>query len=286
VCTGSTDCKPGDGACSVQTTSANTRKNHKLPPYIYASIVVVGLVAAAFCGYFCVRNRARAQLAASYNDGDDDDNDDVLLLDIDFRSKAGKKANTDYFDPQMTLKRKAVTLTKMIGEGNFGTVFVGTAKNPRQNGAVIPVAIKSPSADATVEFEAEMEIMSQLTRLGGHSHIVEVIGCVYGDAPLLVLEYCAGGSLKSMLTEARTSTDADAPTPKPLASDLTTYGHQISLAMMFLEDHKLLHRDLAARNVLLSEHGAKVLTERCARERMLSDPRSCCWVEAITRVIQ
>ena len=217
--------------------------------YVYAGIAVVGLVAAAFCAYRCIQNRARARLAASYTDGDDDDDDGMLLLDSYVRTNTGKKASTDYFDPQMTLKRIAVILTKMIGEGNFGKVFLGTAEDPRQNGAVIPVAIKSPSADATIEFEAEMEIMSQLTRLGGHPHIVEVVGCVYGEEPLLVLEFCAGGSLKAALTAVHTDTKA----AQPAIEELTTYGHQVALAMTFLEHHKLLHRDLAARNVLLTE---------------------------------
>jgi hypothetical protein len=244
------------------TTSASTRtitrKSRTLPLYAYAGIAVVGLVAAAFCAYRGIQNRARARIAANYtDDGDDDDDDGMLLLDGDFRNNAGKKANADYFDPQMTLKRIAVTFTKMIGEGNFGKVFLGTAQDPRQNGAVVPVAIKSPSADATIEFEAEMEIMSQLTRLGGHPHIVEVVGCVYGEPPLLVLEFCAGGSLKAALTAVRTNKMA----PHPTIDELTTHGHQVALAMTFLEHHKLLHRDLAARNVLLTEHRACKLAD-------------------------
>jgi len=157
------------------------------------------------------------------------------------------------------LNRKSVTLDKVIGEGNFGKVFSGTAKDPQRGNVVVAVAVKSPSADARIEFEAEMEIMGQLTRLGGHQHIVSVVGCVYGKEPLLVLELCAGGSLKTALVASKTASLAQATVPTHQAAavfavtELTTFGHQIALAMSFLEHHKLLHRDLAARNVLLTE---------------------------------
>ena len=157
--------------------------------------------------------------------------------------------NLEYFDPRMTLDPKAVVLGKVIGEGNFGIVYVGTANDPQKGGMEVPVAVKSPSLDARLEFEAEMEIMGQLTRLGGHVNIVSVVGCVYGEEPLLVLELCTGGSLKAALTAARKRGGSSLP---PVTT-LTTYGHEIALAMKFLEDSRLLHRDLAARNVLLTE---------------------------------
>lgn len=154
-------------------------------------------------------------------------------------------------------------MDKVIGEGNFGKVFSGTAKDPQRGNVVVAVAVKSPSAGARIEFEAEMEIMGQLTRLGGHQHIVSVVGCVYGKEPLLVLELCAGGSLKTALTASKKASLAQATAPTQTAAaaaaavfavaELTTFGHQIALAMSFLEHHNLLHRDLAARNVLLTE---------------------------------
>lgn len=217
--------------------------------------------------------RSKRKLISKYsiNDDDDDDNDndfigiigdDVQLLDL--ANNNSKNSNNEYFDPQMTLDRKSVTLDKVIGEGNFGKVFSGTAKDPQRGNAVVPVAVKSPSAGARIEFEVEMEIMAQLTRFGGHQHIVSVVGCVYGKAPLLVLELCAGGSLKTALTASRkaalaqgTSSAVASPTSATATvfavAELTTFGHQTALAMSFLERHKLLHRDLAARNVLLTE---------------------------------
>ena len=222
-----------------------------------ALLLVLGISAI----YWCLRKQKLKRLRSRYGYDADDDDDDVQLLELKSRSSATASTNNaDYFDPQMTLQRKAVTLGAVIGEGNFGKVHAGTAKDPRRGGGKIAVAIKSPSAPARLEFEAEMEIMGQLTRLGGHPHIVGVVGCVYGNRPLLVLEFCPGGSLKAALTAVRTfkadGGDGGAGAPRSVArfgnAGLATCGHQVALAMAFLEQHSLLHRDLAARNVLLT----------------------------------
>lgn len=68
-----------------------------------------------------------------------DADDDVQLLRVE--GSRTKTFNNDYFDPQMTLQRKAIQFGDVIGEGNFGNVHTGTAKDPRP------------------EFEAETEIM-------------------------------------------------------------------------------------------------------------------------------
>ena len=60
-----------------------------------------------------------------------------------------------------------------------------------------------------------------------------------------MLEFCAGGSLKSNLTKARSGKAAT-----PTVPVLTKYGHHVALAMKFLEDHKLMHRDLAVRTII------------------------------------
>lgn len=220
------------------------------PAYIYGAVgggAALLLLLGAI--WRCARKQKLNRLRSRYGD---DAGDGVQLLDLE-----GTHASSqDYFDPQMTLPRKSISLGDVIGQGNFGKVYAGTAKDPQRGGSKIAVAIKSPSPTARLEFEAEMEIMGQLTRLGGHPHIVGVVGCVYGNRPLLVLEFCAGGSLKAALTAVRTfkgdAAAADAPRDTFDTADLTTCAHQVALAMAFLERHSLLHRDLAARNVLLT----------------------------------
>lgn len=246
-------------ASTITTPPAATTAG--LPAFAYGAIAggALLLVLGIFAVYWCLRKQKLKRLQTRYGHDAADDDDDVQLLEL--KSSTTASTNTaDYFDPQMTLQRKAITLGAVIGEGNFGKVHAGTAKDPRRGGGKIAVAIKTPSAPARLEFEAEMEIMGQLTRLGGHPHIVGVVGCVYGNRPLLVLEFCAGGSLKAALTAVRTfkadGGDGGAGAPRSVArfgnTGLATCGHQVALAMAFLEQHSLLHRDLAARNVLLT----------------------------------
>jgi hypothetical protein len=246
---------------TTPTTHIPSASSHGLPVYAYAAI---GGGAFVFVGgAILLARRVRTRTAArlrSYNTNSADDGAEAADMQLlAFGGVEGvSDASVEYFDPQMTIARKDVTLDNVVGEGNFGKVYAGTAKDPRRNRQVVAVAVKAPSAAATAEFELEMELMSQLTRLGGHPHIVEVIGCVYGKEPLLVLEFCAGGSLKAVLTASRTTTTFEVVL-KPV--DLIAFGHQVALAMTFLEHHKLLHRDLATRNVLLTEHRACKLAD-------------------------
>eukprot|EP00729_Bicosta_minor_P015873 gene15873-21271_t len=61
-------------------------------------------------------------------------------------------------------------------------------------------------------------------------------------------------NLEASLAQATAPSQTTAAAAAVFAvAELTTFGHQIALAMSFLEHHKLLHRDLAARNVLLTE---------------------------------
>ena len=92
----------------------------------------------------------------------------------------------NYFGPSMTLDRTAVTLDKVIGSGNFGTVYIGTARiddaSTRGSGSgdgescVVQAAIKQPSYEARDEFELEMATMSKIETAGGHQNIVKVLG--------------------------------------------------------------------------------------------------------------
>ena len=52
------------------------------------------------------------------------------------------------------------------------------------------------------DFKEEMTFMGALVQIGGHRNIVGVAGFVQNaNQPLLLLEYCAFGSLKAVLVE-------------------------------------------------------------------------------------
>jgi len=145
------------------------------------------------------------------------------------------------------LPRSAVHLDGELGSGNFGTVFAGMVALPGA-GARTACAVKEPNEEGLRDFDAELQIMAKLVQLGGHPHIVAVLGSVKGQkgrTPMLVLELCPLGSLKALLKSQR-----DCPPP---VREMVGFGCDVADAMSFLQSNLLLHRDLAARNVLVTE---------------------------------
>ena len=215
-------------------TCRSPSRSPTLPAVAIAAGGGGGLLLLLLLGGLYRRSRTARRRTARRLPGADNDDDDVLLLQPMYQ---------EYFEPDLTLPRAAVTLGPVIGSGNFGKVYSGTVQPER--GPASPAAIKSPSHEARAEFELEMQIMSKIEAAGGHHHIVKVLGCVYGPDPLLVLELCGRGSLQSVLAACRAN--------PPPSQQLTSCGYHVALAMTFLESNSLLHRDIAARNVLVTD---------------------------------
>ena len=91
---------------------------------------------------------------------------------------------------------------------------------------------------------ADVRTFRRLIIMTGHPHLVTALGYAVKPSPLLALEYCGLGNLRSVLHAEKES--------PPALSELIRFGLEVAKAMAFLETHLLLHRDLAARNVLLT----------------------------------
>jgi len=124
---------------------------------------------------------------------------------------------------------------KEIGEGCYGRVCVGKWKRYR-------VALKFCQNKGKMdEFMREANLMISLPP---HPNVVRMYGVsTDGTQPIIVMEYCAGGSLDKVLydTEEHISDEQK-----------IRWVHEIALGMCHLHKHNIVHRDLAARNVLLS----------------------------------
>jgi predicted Ser/Thr protein kinase len=122
-----------------------------------------------------------------------------------------------------------------IGNGNYGRVCVGKWKKYR-------VALKfCQNRGKMDEFMREANLMISLPP---HPNVVRMYGVsIDGTQPVIVMEYCAGGSLDKMLfdTEEHISDEQK-----------IRWVHEIALGMCHLHKHNIVHRDLAARNILLS----------------------------------
>lgn len=77
-----------------------------------------------------------------------------------------------------------------------------------------------------------------------HPNVVQVFGISRdGPHPVLILEYCDGGSLDKMLYESSTVLSTD---------QILEIVYGIAKGMYHLHKNNIVHRDLAARNILVS----------------------------------
>ena len=142
-----------------------------------------------------------------------------------------------------------------IGAGKNSQVFKG-----RQKKTVTYVAVKRVAKDQ----------MSKVVNRGPddarfrHPHALKFFDWYETRNNLwLILEYCSGGDLKSLLR-----VDRQLPVPA-----VTLFGGDLLAGLQYLHHHGALYCDLRPSNVLVDDHGVLKLVGRLAR-RILSWPTS------------
>jgi len=133
---------------------------------------------------------------------------------------------------------KELIVEKEIGEGGYGKVCLG-----KWNAA--PVALKFCKKKGKLdEFMKEVKLMIELP---SHPNVVQMFGVsLDGPQPVIILEYCTGGSLDKLLFD----------TDENLLEDYKIkLVRGIAAGMLHLHKHNIIHRDLASRNILLTESG-------------------------------
>ena len=114
----------------------------------------------------------------------------------------------------------------------------------------ISTAVKVLSGEYAAQLNEEMLEEAKVMASIENTYIVRLLGVTVNDKIMLVLPFMSGGSLNHYVQKHKKKL-----TPKML----TTWSHQISLGMAYLESRNLVHRDLAARNVLVkSEKFVKI----------------------------
>ena len=134
-------------------------------------------------------------------------------------------------------------LGQMLGEGEFGEVFIGYPKQGNALGEERAVKIIDKSRMYDGDYE---QVINEFNLLKGltHPNILTLYGFYEDDTNCyIVTDICKGGELWDELHERGQFAEADA------AAFIT---HLLS-AIKFLQSHKIVHRDINLENILLEE---------------------------------
>jgi type II secretory pathway pseudopilin PulG len=173
---------------------------------------------------------------------ENDLNNDIVLNDAD-KTDMTMMTLSSYRPGTETLRNTSpgqipfneLTVRKEIGQGTYGRVYVGKWKKYR-------VALKFCQNNGKIEeFMREANL---IILLPPHPNVVRMYGVsIDGPQPIIVMEYCAGGSLDKLLYDREQIISNE---------QKLRWVYEIALGMSHLHKYNIVHRDLAARNILLS----------------------------------
>ncbi|XP_062319019.1 tyrosine-protein kinase Mer isoform X1 [Osmerus eperlanus] len=150
--------------------------------------------------------------------------------------------------------RTLLTIGKVLGEGEFGSVVEGRLK--QEDGSSEKVAVKTMKLDSFSQREIE-EFLNEAACMKDfhHPNVIRLLGvCLetgpaHSPRPMVILPYMTHGDLHSFLLRSRLR---DSPLYLPTQT-LLKFMIDIAMGMEYLSGRNFLHRDLAARNCMLRD---------------------------------
>ncbi|OCT69203.1 hypothetical protein XELAEV_18040513mg [Xenopus laevis] len=163
-------------------------------------------------------------------------------------------ASDMYVADEWEFPRENITIMKELGQGSFGMVYEGVAKDIDKNEPTTRVALKTVNELATmrerIEFLNEASVMKAFLC----HHVVRLLGVVsQGQPALVIMELMTKGDLKSYLRSLRPDEENNNPGNQPSLKRMIQMAGEIADGMAYLTAKKFVHRDLAARNCMVSE---------------------------------
>lgn len=159
----------------------------------------------------------------------------------------------NHHGPVALLKQGALvgghyTLTKRIGTGGFGEVWLGNDIHGN-----IPKAIKIISRSVeSEEAKQELHALEIIKRLN-HPYLLRTEGFFAEQERLIVVMELADGSLRELLKKSKKENDSGLPVDK-----LIGYMKHAAEALDYLHEEGIFHRDIKPENILLVGKIAKV----------------------------
>jgi len=138
-------------------------------------------------------------------------------------------------------------LLRLLGQGGQASVYLGEHIHLKSQAAVKVLRIALAEEEQTAFFR-EAQALARLS----HPHIVRVLDFALQDGlPFLVMEYAAQGTLRQRHPRG---------TRLPL-DVILTYIQQITSALQYTHDHRLIHRDVKPENMLLRSQEHVLLSD-------------------------
>ncbi|KAJ8011510.1 hypothetical protein DPEC_G00058970 [Dallia pectoralis] len=162
----------------------------------------------------------------------------------------------DVYEPDdWEVGRDKINILRELGQGSFGMVYEGIAKDIVKGEPETRVAVKTVNESASlrerIEFLNEASVMKGFTC----HHVVRLMGVVSkGQPTLVVMELMTHGDLKSYLRCLRPDSENN-PTGRspPTLREMIQMAAEIADGMAYLNAKKFVHRDLAARNCMVAQ---------------------------------
>lgn len=130
-----------------------------------------------------------------------------------------------------------------IGQGRFGKVYTAVNNNTGEMMAVKEIPVQHNDSATRKRLTEEVKILEGIN----HENLVRYYGVeVYTDKVLLFMEFCAEGTLESLIHATEDGL------PELL---VRKYTYQLLCGVACLHDHGIVHRDIKPANIFLTQEG-------------------------------
>ncbi|CUM66420.1 uncharacterized protein PRCAT00004084001 [Priceomyces carsonii] len=146
--------------------------------------------------------------------------------------------------------------TEVLGRGKFGVVYKGVNKQTK-NVVAIKVLNLDTQEDEVAEVQQEIQFLAELKHV---SNVIHYHGSFLNDTRLwIIMDYCAGGSVRTLLK-------AGVFEEKYIAIIV----RELAIALQAVHKLEVIHRDLKAANVLITNEGNVQLCDFGVAARLTS----------------
>jgi len=146
--------------------------------------------------------------------------------------------------------RANVTYISDLGQGNFGMVLKGQAKDIVAGQSSTIVAIKVLKEGSNTNSKSDFLREASLTNQFDHPNILKLLGVCLEEEPLcMIFEYMELGDLNSYLRSKAVSVSQ--PSAVISIQQLVNMAIDIASGLEYLSARHFVHRDLATRNCLI-----------------------------------